>query len=124
MVLKEKSPALCRGFFDSCLIVSDWVKLFCNLDVVCFVWFMCFSSLTWDFARKFRPGCGTFRLFFASSVIGCDSMAGMGVISRSIDKLPSWLKVVLMVLGLAAFVYGVATEGWIFILKAIFSPEI
>jgi hypothetical protein len=51
-------------------------------------------------------------------------MAGMGVISRSIDKLPSWLKVVLMVLGLAAFVYGVATEGWIFILKAIFSPEI
>lgn len=31
---------------------------------------------------------------------------------------------ILMVLGLAAFVYGVAHEGWIYILKAIFSPEI
>jgi hypothetical protein len=53
-----------------------------------------------------------------------ESMAGMGVISRSIDKLPSWLQVVLVLLGLAAFVYGIATEGWMFILKAIFSPEI
>jgi hypothetical protein len=48
----------------------------------------------------------------------------MGVISRSIDKLPGWLKVVLMLTGLAAFVYGIATEGWMFILKAIFSPEL
>jgi len=31
---------------------------------------------------------------------------------------------VLMVAGLAAFVYGIATEGWMFILKAVFSPEI
>jgi hypothetical protein len=67
---------------------------------------------------------GFLPIFRLIRYTGCDSMAGMGVISRSIDKLPSWLKVVLMVLGLAAFVYGVATEGWIFILKAIFSPEI
>ena len=47
-------------FFDSCLIVSDWVKLFCNRDVVCFVWFRCFSSLTGDFAGKFERGDGKF----------------------------------------------------------------
>jgi len=51
-------------------------------------------------------------------------MTAMGVVSRSIDKLPRWLRVSLMLLGLAAFVYGVATEGWTFILKAIFSPEL
>jgi hypothetical protein len=51
-------------------------------------------------------------------------MAHMGLISRSIDKLPGWLKAALMLLGLAAFIYGIATEGWIFIVKAIFSPEL
>jgi VIT1/CCC1 family predicted Fe2+/Mn2+ transporter len=48
----------------------------------------------------------------------------MGVISRTIDKLPACVQMILMALGLAAFVYGIAHEGWIFILKAIFSPEI
>jgi hypothetical protein len=51
-------------------------------------------------------------------------MNGMGVISRAIDKLPRWARVILIVVGLAFFVYGIAHEGWIFILKAIFSPEI
>jgi hypothetical protein len=48
----------------------------------------------------------------------------MGIISRSIDKLPGWAKVCLMILGVAAIVYGITTEGWIFMLKAIFSPDI
>jgi hypothetical protein len=48
----------------------------------------------------------------------------MGVISRAIEKAPTWAQMILMVLGLAAFVYGIAHEGWIYILKAIFSPEI
>jgi hypothetical protein len=48
----------------------------------------------------------------------------MGVISRSLEKLPGWAQLILTLLGLAAFVYGVAHYGWTFILKAIFSPEI
>jgi hypothetical protein len=48
----------------------------------------------------------------------------MGIISRSVDKLPKWAKVCLMIGGMAAIVYGIATGGWIFILKVIFSPEI
>ena len=51
-------------------------------------------------------------------------MADMGVISKAIDKMPTWMRMILAVLGAAAFVYGVAREGWIFILKAIFSPGI
>jgi hypothetical protein len=48
----------------------------------------------------------------------------MGVISKTIDKLPTWAKIILGILALAAFIYGLATEGPIIILKAIFSPEI
>ena len=48
----------------------------------------------------------------------------MGFISRSVDRLPRWLKVILLLLGVAAFVYGLATEGPVFIIKAIFSPEL
>jgi hypothetical protein len=51
-------------------------------------------------------------------------MAGMGVISRSIDKLPSWAQWVFMAVGVAALVYGISHYGWSFLLKAIFSPEI
>jgi hypothetical protein len=51
-------------------------------------------------------------------------MAGMGVISKAIDKMPAWAQLVLSALGLAAFAYGIAHEGWTFILKAIFSPEL
>ena len=53
-----------------------------------------------------------------------ERMAGMGLISRSIDKLPSWAQAILCVLGLACSVYGIAHYGWSFILKAIFSPEL
>jgi hypothetical protein len=53
-----------------------------------------------------------------------ETINSMGVISRSIDKLPRWVQIILIVLGLVVFVYGIANEGWIFILKAIFSPEI
>jgi hypothetical protein len=50
-------------------------------------------------------------------------MAGMGVISRTIDKLPTWAQAILAVLGIAAIIYGFAHEGRIHILKVIFSPE-
>ena len=48
----------------------------------------------------------------------------MGVISKAIDRLPTWAQVILMVLGLAACVYGIAHEGWLFIVKLIFSPDL
>jgi hypothetical protein len=51
-------------------------------------------------------------------------MAGMGVITKSIDKLPSWAQLIFMILGIIACVYGVAHYGWSFILRAIFSPDL
>ena len=47
----------------------------------------------------------------------------MGVISKAIDKLPSWVQGVLVVLGFIVGAYGVAHYGWSFILHAILSPE-
>jgi len=48
----------------------------------------------------------------------------MGVISRGIEKLPTWMQVVLMILAVAGIVYGVARYGWTFLLKVIFSPDL
>jgi len=49
----------------------------------------------------------------------------MGVVSRAIDKLPTWAKVILGVVTIAGSVYYVAQYGfWTFLLHAIFSPEI
>ena len=47
----------------------------------------------------------------------------MGVISRTIDKLPTWAQAILAVLGIATIIYGFTHEGWIYLLKVIFSPE-
>jgi hypothetical protein len=55
---------------------------------------------------------------------GCERMAGMGVISKAIEKLPSWVQLILMVLGIVACVYGISHYGWSFILRAIFSPDL
>ena len=44
-------------------------------------------------------------------------------ISRGIDKLPSWAKVIFFVLTVIVSVYCVARYGfWSFLLKVIFSP--
>ncbi len=55
-------------------------------------------------------------------------MAGMGIITRSLDKaidrLPGWARVLFWLAVLAAAIYGVVREGPIFLLKAIFSPEL
>lgn len=51
-------------------------------------------------------------------------ITSMGLITESIDRLPKWARIALMLVGLGAIVYGIATEGWTFLLKAIFSPEI
>jgi len=48
----------------------------------------------------------------------------MAIISRGIDKLPRWMQVVLMILAVAGIIYGIAREGWIFLLKVIFSPDL
>jgi hypothetical protein len=50
-------------------------------------------------------------------------MTRMGLVSRSIDKLPRWAQVILMILGMIAGVYSIAQYGfWSTILHAIFSP--
>jgi hypothetical protein len=51
-------------------------------------------------------------------------MARMGVVSRAIDKLPKSVQVIVILLGIAACVYGIAHYGWSFILRMIFSPDL
>jgi hypothetical protein len=52
----------------------------------------------------------------------------MGLISRAADKvvdpLPKWAKWILGLLVAVGFIYGIVHEGFWFILKVIFSPEI
>jgi hypothetical protein len=44
-------------------------------------------------------------------------------ISKAIDKLPTWAKLILMVLTVIGSVYCIARYGfWSFLLHAIFSP--
>jgi hypothetical protein len=50
-------------------------------------------------------------------------MTGMGPISRAIDKLPKWVKFILMVFTVLGSVYCIARYGfWSFLLHVIFSP--
>ena len=46
----------------------------------------------------------------------------MGLVSKAIDKLPRWAKIALGICGIAALAYGLATEGPIFLLKALLKP--
>ena len=46
----------------------------------------------------------------------------MGLVSRAYDKLPDWAKIILGIFGVAALVYGLITEGPIFLLKALLKP--
>jgi hypothetical protein len=51
----------------------------------------------------------------------------MGLISKAIDKivdpLPTWAKGILGLLLVIGLIYGVAREGFLFLLRVIFSPE-
>jgi len=51
-------------------------------------------------------------------------MAAMGMISKAIDRLPSWVQMILLIVSLIVFTWGVAHYGWTFILKVIFSPDL
>jgi hypothetical protein len=46
----------------------------------------------------------------------------MGLVSRAYEKLPDWAKIIAGICGIAALVYGLTTEGPIFLLKALFKP--
>ena len=52
----------------------------------------------------------------------------MGLMSRAVDKivdpLSKWAKWILGLLVAIGFIYGVVHEGFWFIVKVIFSPEI
>jgi hypothetical protein len=45
-------------------------------------------------------------------------------VSRAYEKLPDWVKLTLGVCAIAGIAYGVAREGWVFLLKVIFSPDL
>ena len=49
----------------------------------------------------------------------------MGVVSRAIDKLPTWGQVILVVVAIATGVYFIAHYGFLsFLMRMIFSPDI
>lgn len=49
-------------------------------------------------------------------------MAEMGLVSRAVDKLPDWAKLVLGICGGAVIVWGLIHEGPIYLLKALLKP--
>jgi hypothetical protein len=47
----------------------------------------------------------------------------MGLISRAVDRLPTWAKFILAALTVVGSVYYIARYGFLtFLLKAVFSP--
>lgn len=51
-------------------------------------------------------------------------MAGMGVVSKALDKLPTWLQVILVVTAISVSVYYIAHYGFFsFLVRMIFSPD-
>jgi hypothetical protein len=52
-------------------------------------------------------------------------MPYMGVVSRAIDKLPTWVQAILVVVAISASVYYIAHYGFLaFLVRTIFSPDI
>ena len=52
-------------------------------------------------------------------------MADMGMVSRSIDKLPTWVQVSLVIIAIPLSMYCIAHYGfWSFVLRMIFSPAL
>ena len=59
----------------------------------------------------------------SSRAVFSESMAIMGSISRAIDKLPPWVKFILMVFAVLGSVYYITHYGFFsFLLHMIFSP--
>jgi hypothetical protein len=48
----------------------------------------------------------------------------MGYISRAIDRLPTWAKFILGILAVVGTIYGIARDGFWFLLRVIFSPDL
>ena len=54
-----------------------------------------------------------------------ESMARMGIISKQLDKLPTWAQLALAAVGVAAGIYGVAHYGfWHMMLRMILTPDL
>jgi hypothetical protein len=54
--------------------------------------------------------------------VGRENMTRVGLVSRAYDKLPGWAKIFSGIFGIAALVYGLTTEGPIFLLKVLLKP--
>jgi hypothetical protein len=49
----------------------------------------------------------------------------MGIITRSIDRLPGWVQAILFALAAIGGVYYIAEYGfWRFLLRMLFSPDL
>jgi hypothetical protein len=51
-------------------------------------------------------------------------MAGMGVVSRTIGRLPTWVQVIVTVIAIAVSMYYIAHDGFFsFLVRMLFSPD-
>ncbi len=49
----------------------------------------------------------------------------MGMISRAIDKLPTWVRVALTIVAIFMSIYSIARYGFLsFLMRMIFSPDL
>jgi hypothetical protein len=54
-----------------------------------------------------------------------ESMAGMGVVSKAIDKLPTCVRVIFLAIAISASAYYIAHYGFLsFLMRMIFSQDI
>ena len=52
-------------------------------------------------------------------------MAEMGVVSKAMDKLPAWVRVIFLVIAISTSAYYIAHYGFLsFLMRMIFSPDI
>ncbi len=54
-----------------------------------------------------------------------ESLSGMGVVSRAVNKLPTWVRMLLLVLAVPVMFYEIVRYGfWTALLRLIFSPAL
>jgi len=52
-------------------------------------------------------------------------MADMGVVSKALDKLPTWVRMIVLVTAISTSAYYIAHYGFLsFLMRMIFSPDI
>jgi hypothetical protein len=93
----------------------------------------CLSDHAWaleeivTMADNYLPKPGK-RVPYKTRSLLQNQVAKMGLISRAIDKvvdpLPTWAKGILGLLVVIGFIYGIIHDGFRFLLRVIFSPDL